>query len=150
MFGVLATLALFATGAATRNPVMRVIQQNPAYAAYLKVTIPLGLLAAGVLLAAGIGLLLMKNWGRVASLGYAIYAIAMGLIGTAVNWAFVVRPLLAQAAQRQGPEAAAAIGGALGGCIGGCLGLVYPILLLVFMTRPTAVAAFQSRQPEAT
>lgn len=150
VFGVLATVALFASAATGHNPVIRLMRENPGYAAFLKVTIPLGLIAAVVLLAAGIGLLLLKPWARVTSIGYAIYTIAMGIIGMAVNVVFVVRPLLAEAAQAQGPEAAGAIGGAIGGSIGGCLGLIYPILLLVFMTRPKVAAAFRPAQPDFT
>ena len=39
------------------------------------------------------------------------------------------------------------MGAAIGGVMGGCFGLVYPILLLVFMTRPQVVAAFKA-QPD--
>lgn len=53
-----------------------------------------------------------------------------------------MRPMLEEASRKQGPEAAAAIGGAIGGTVGGCFGLIYPILLLIFMTRPKLVAAF--------
>jgi len=35
----------------------------------------------------------------------------------------------------------------IGGGIGICLGLIYPILLLVFMLRPTVAAAFQPPAP---
>ena len=59
----------------------------------------------------------------------------MGMVGMVVNYFLLMRPLLEQAQQMHGPAAAAAIGGAVGGTIGGCFGLIYPILLLVFMTR---------------
>ena len=36
-----------------------------------------------------------------------------------------------------------AIGGAIGSSIGGCFALIYPVLLLIFMTRPKLAAAFQ-------
>jgi hypothetical protein len=60
-----------------------------------------------------------------------------------VNFIFLVRPMLEQAQNQRGPEAAGAIGGAAGGMIGGCFGLVYPIILLIFMFRPTLAAAFR-------
>jgi hypothetical protein len=41
----------------------------------------------------------------------------------------------------------AAIGGAVGGVMGGCFGMIYPILLLIFMTRPKVVAAFRGAMP---
>jgi hypothetical protein len=95
------------------------------------------------LLIAGIGLLLMKSWARTLSIIYAIYALVAGVLGLVVNFMFLVRPMLERAGQQHGPEAAGALGGAIGGTFGGCLGLVYPILLLIFMTRPKLVAAFQ-------
>jgi hypothetical protein len=115
----------------------------------LKLSIALGAVVCVVLLAAGIGLLRLRPWARMASIIYAIYAILMGLVGMVVNYYFLVQPMLAQAQQKQGAEAAGAIGGAIGGCIGGCFGLIYPILLLIFMTRANVVAAFRptSGQP---
>jgi hypothetical protein len=89
----------------------------------------------------------LKSWARKLSIAYAIYAIVFGIIATVMSFMFLVRPLLAEAQQSQGPEAAGAIGGAIGGIVGGCLGLVYPILLMIFMTRPKVVAAFQRPEP---
>jgi hypothetical protein len=68
-------------------------------------------------------------------------------VGTVVNYFFLMRPMLEQAHQKQGPEAVGAMAGAIGGTIGGCFGLIYPILLLVFMMRPNVVAAFAGSTP---
>ena len=147
VFAMIATMAMFSMPGASNNPVVRIMRESPAYAAWLKLTIPLGLLACVVLLAAGIGLLRLKSWARKVSIGYAIYAIAFGLLGMAMNFIFLLRPMFEEAQRRQGPEAAGAIGGAVGGTIGGCFGLIYPILLLIFMTRPKVVAAFHPPVP---
>lgn len=147
VFGAIGTISLFSATDVSSNPVVRIMLENPTYAAWLKLTIPLGLLASVVLLATGIGLLLLKSWARKLSIAYAVYAIVFAIIGTVVNFMFLVRPLLAEAQRSQGPEAAGAIGGAIGGIIGGCLGLVYPILLIIFMTRPKVIAAFQQPAP---
>jgi len=147
VFGVMASVALFYLPADSNNPVIKLIHESPAYATWLKVCIPLGVLTCLVLLAAGIGLLHLKPWARILSLAYAIYAILFGILGMVVNFIFMLQPMLEQARQQQGPEAAAAIGGAVGGTIGGCFGLIYPVLLLIFMTRPKVVAAFCSSVP---
>jgi hypothetical protein len=144
VFGIFTTLALFSMEGAAANPVLKIMRENPAYAGWLKITIPLGVLACAALLACGIGLLMMKRWARKLAIGYGIYAIVFGLIGVIVNFVFLFRPLMQEAAQRQGPEAAGAIGGAIGGTAGGCFGMIYPILLLIFMTRPKVLAAFSS------
>ena len=142
VFAMIGTIALFSLPGTSNNPVVRIMRESPAYAAWLKLTIPLGLLTCVALLVAGFGLLRLKSWARKLSIGYAIYAIAFGILGIVVNFIFLFGPLLEEAHRRHGPEAAGAIGGAVGGTIGGCFGLIYPILLLIFMTRPNVVAAF--------
>lgn len=109
----------------------------------MNLSIVLGLAARVILLAAGIGLLKLKPWARTVSIAYAIYAIVMILVGAVVNFIFLVQPMLEQAHQKQGPEAAAAIGGVVGGTFGSCFGIIYPILLLIFMMRANVVAAFR-------
>ena len=150
VLGTVASIALFMMPDQTNNPVIKIMQENPAYAAWLKVCIPLGLLSCAALLAAGIGLMFLKPWARKLSIGYAIYAIAFGILGMVMNFLFLVRPMLEHAREQQGPEAAGAIGGAIGGSVGGCFGLVYPILLLIFMFRPKVVAAFYPPIPAQT
>ena len=147
VFGLFATIAMFSITDTSSNPVVKIMRESPAYAAWLKLTIPVGLLTCGILLAAGIGLLRMAAWGRKLSIGYAIYAVVFGTVGLAMNIIYVFRPMLEESAQKQGPEAAGAIGGALGGIIGAGFGLIYPILLLIFMTHSGIVAAFRPATP---
>ena len=127
----------------TANNVLEIMRNSPGYAMWMKMAIPLGILAAGVSIAAGIGLLKLKGWGRTLSIGYGIYSIVAGIVGVMLNFVFIVHPLMQQASQKSGPEAAAMIGGMIGGTIGGCFGMIYPVLLLIFMFRPKVVAAFR-------
>jgi hypothetical protein len=143
VFALLTSIAFFFVPTTSQNPVVRIMHENRAYMTWMLLTIPLGLVSSGALLAAGIGLLLLKPWARILSIGYAIYAILSGLIGTILNAVFLLPPLLEEASRKQGPEAAGAIGGAVGGTVGGCVGLIYPILLLIFMTRPKLIEAFR-------
>jgi hypothetical protein len=46
----------------------------------------------------------------------------MAIIGTVVNYFFLVQPMLANAQHQHGAAAGAAIGGAIGGMIGGSSG----------------------------
>jgi hypothetical protein len=145
IFSVMAMLVLFSlVGSDSKNPVVQLIQTSPAYAGWMKISIALGALATGFLLAAGIGLLMLKPWARLLSIIYAIYTMIMIVIGSVVNYFLLVQPLLQQAQQKQGAEAAGAIGGAVGGMFGSCFGLIYPILLLIFMMRANVIAAFRS------
>jgi hypothetical protein len=150
IFGLIASIALFFMPGNSNNPVIKIMNENAAYAMWLKVCIPLGVLSCAALLAAGIGLLRLKSWARKLSIGYAIYAIVFGIIGMVVNFIFLIEPMLKEAQNQQGPEAAGAIGGAIGGSFGGCFGMIYPVLLLIFMMRPTVVAAFQPSAPPQT
>jgi len=125
------------------NPVLEIMRNSQGYAAWMKMAIPLGILASGVSIAAVIRLLKLKGWGRNLSIGYGIYTIVAGVLGVMLNFIFVMQPLMQQASQKSGPEAAALIGGAIGGTIGGCFGMIYPVLLLIFMFRPKVAAAFR-------
>jgi hypothetical protein len=107
--------------------------------------IPLGLLTCIILLIAGLGLLCLKSWARKLSIAYAIYGIGMHILTTAVSSIFLVQPFLKNNQDSQ--AATIAIFGLIGGGVGVCLGLIYPILLLVFMLRPTVAAAFQPPAP---
>jgi hypothetical protein len=143
LFGMIVTIAVLSASAGSNNPMVNIIRENPAFAAWMKINVPLGILSCVLLLAAGIGLLMLKEWARKLSIGYAIYAIVSGLVGTVLTFVFVTRPMLERASQAQGPEAAGAIGGVIGGSIGGCVGLIYPVILLIFMLRPKVAAAFR-------
>ncbi len=69
-----------------KNPVLELVNTNPTYAAFLKVSLVLGLVASVVVLLAGVGLLMSKAWGRTLSLVYAFYAIVAGVVGVVVNY----------------------------------------------------------------
>jgi len=77
------------------------------------------------------------------SIAYGVYAIIMALAGSAVNFIYLAQPMLAEAHGKSGPEATAALAGAIGSVAGGCFGLLYPVLLIIFMTRKNVKAAFE-------
>src|SRR4051794_26759147 len=79
LFGLLGTLALLKLAGTANNPIVKLMRESPPYAAWMKLSIPLGLIGAVVLLVAGIGLLLLKPWARKLTIGYAIYGILLGL-----------------------------------------------------------------------
>lgn len=127
---------------ADKNPALKIMHDSPAFSLWMKIALVLGVLGSIALIAAGIGLLQMKPWGRLLSIAYGVYAILLAIVSGIMNYKFLVAPLLQEAQNKQGPEAAGAIGGAFGGVIGGCISLIYPVLLIIFMTRPKVVTAF--------
>ena len=142
IFSAIALLVL-PTHSTANNPVLEVMRNSPGYLLWMKITLPIGILVCGITIVAGIGLLNLKSWGRTLSVAYGIYGIVAGVLGVILNFVFIMQPLMEQASQKSGPEAAALIGGAIGGTVGGCFGMIYPVLLLIFMFRPKVVAAFR-------
>ena len=144
---VFAAMLFTVVGSNSNNPVVQIIQDNPGFATWMKISVVLGFIVSLALLAAGIGLLKLQPWARTISIIYGIYSLIMVPVGTVVNYIYVTRPMIEQAQGTQGPAAAGAIGGAIGGMIGGCFGLIYPVLLLIFMFRSNVVAAFRPPPP---
>lgn len=129
------------------NPALDLLNTNASYRLYLQVTTVIGALASLVLLAAGIGLLLAKAWGRTLSIGYGCFAIVFAVVGMIGNWTFVMKPMLAAAQEAGGPAAMGAVGGAVATLLSGIFSLIYPIVLLVFMNRPALRAAVGAAEP---
>jgi len=130
------------------NPVLEAMRENRLYLAWTIVSGSLSFVVSGILLAAGVGLLNLKPWARVTSIICAIYGIAACVLGQAMNLSVMI-PYARKLSESGGPQAAAGIGGMIGGVFGSCFGLIYPILLLIFLTRPTVKAAFQPTIPPA-
>lgn len=129
------------------NPILQQMQDNSMYAAWMKISIPLGGIVSVLLLAAGIGLLMLQNWARIISIGYAIYSIIACVIGSFVM--VMVFASIMSHNNANGPAGFMMIASIIGGIFGMVIGLAYPVLLLIFMTRPKVVAAFSPAQPAA-
>lgn len=126
-----------------QQPGLKIMYENPGFLFWTQATLVLGVIMTIVLGVAGIGLLNMRPWGRTLSLAYGIFAIVFALLGLVVNFIFLVQPLLAQA-DRLGPQGRiAAIVGSVASIMGGVGGMIYPLLLVYFLTRPTIAAAFR-------
>ena len=143
LLGIISSAVMLSSSAFADNPAMKAMHNSPGYLLWFKITAPIGIVASLALIAAGFGLFFVKPWGRIISIIHAIFSIVMSIAGTVVNYLFLLRPLLEEAHRQHGPEAAGAIGGAIGGLFGSCFGFIYPIALLIVMTRPSAVAAFR-------
>jgi len=129
-FGFLSLLAMQYSGMADQIQSAMSAQYSEGYIKFMLFTSSISLFLSIFLLACGVGLLKEKNWGRTWSLIYA----AIGIILTVVNAIGAV--LFSQ----DGP---AAIGAGIGAIIGTAIGLIYPICVLVFLTRPRVVEALK-------
>jgi hypothetical protein len=126
------------------NPAIE-LMKDPGYRTITVVMSGLGIVASAVLLASGIGLLRLRPWGRALAIGYAFYALAAALVNMVVSYVYLIAPMMEAAQKNNNPQSTgAAVGGTIGGLIGSVGSLIYPVLLLVFMTRPRVVRAFAS------
>jgi hypothetical protein len=122
---------------------LNAITSDAAYMALRQISVPLEAVGGVALVAAGIGLLALKNWSRRLSIGWAIYRCVLAFIESAVMFMVLRRALGGFPQVSQGAFAMAA-GVAI---IQAVFALVYPLLLLYFMTRSKVVQAFQPAEP---
>jgi hypothetical protein len=137
--GLLIAMVMPARTNGAAIPMLKEMYENPTYISWMKISIPLGGIVHLALLAAGIGLLLLQNWARIMSICYGIYAILACLVGGVVTLNIVMPIMRNNSGGPQGFFAIAMLIFMMGATV---VGLVYPILLLIFMTRPKVVAAF--------
>lgn len=152
VFGIFGFCGLFMSAAVLFVPMdpqlmknnvpLQLMQDNAVYRLFTQASIVLGFISLVVLIIAGIGLLQQRPYGRNLSIGYALYALGMILVGTVVNVLFVFPPLIEQLNANDPAAVGGAVGGLIGGTVGSCVGLVYPVLILYFMYRPNMVAAY--------
>ena len=110
------------------NPILKQMHGN----LWTKITTPLDGIAAVFLLAAGVGLLLSKNWARIISIIYGAYAILECLVGGIVTLCSGAPGLTM-----------------VFSLFGGVVTAVYPVLIIYFMLRPNVVAALKPEPPTA-
>ncbi len=147
-FAIWAAMSYMPLAVNVKSPLLEIIAQNATYAAYINISMVLGAGVTVILGLAGIGLLMLRPWGRWLSIGYGIYTILQTIVNLTVNCYVVVGPLIAkEAALPPGAEKVAASMGIVGIFTGSCFGLVYPIILLIFMFRPNVIEAMRTSKP---
>jgi hypothetical protein len=126
------------------NPAFDTINNSPFLHSYMIVSVVVGWFMAILLLVCSIAALSLKPWARKGLLAWAGITIVTGIIGLFITVAFILPAM----GQGNTPQAkGAAIGGMVGGIVGGVISLILPVLMLVFMTRPHVVAAFEQNDP---
>lgn len=120
--------------------------KDPTYLACLSATHGLHLIGGAILLAAGIGLLRMRNWGRVGSLVYAGWAFMSIVASQVISWT-IFMPITNRMMKSMGGPGMPPISMTtsitiISMIIGIGLSLAYPIVLTVYMTRPWLIRTF--------
>lgn len=122
------------------NPILRELQQDPVYAGWTKISVPMGGLASVVLVVIGIGLLMLRSWARLTLIGYAIYMIVTGVAGGIVT-------ILVYLPKLQGKGSGIEFIGLISGIYGVFVALGYSSLIIIFATRPKIITAFRPPLP---
>jgi DNA-directed RNA polymerase subunit RPC12/RpoP len=98
-------------------------------------------LLAAFLVVVGIGLLNQKRWARIGGIVYGFAAIAVGLWGLSQAVPVVVNNMQNHVNSSSAQQAGYVAGTAIGAVMGALLAMIYPILMVIFMTKPKAVAS---------
>jgi len=104
-------------------------QYTQGYMTLIQFTSCFGVILSLILLVCGTGLLRGQNWGRTGSLGYAVLSILYSIASTIGNI------MLAK-----GFTAGLIM---IFSCIGLVIGVIYPVCILIFLTRPNVVEALR-------
>ena len=128
------------TGAFSRSGPLAALADDSLWRTYSLVSGIVSLAVSVVLIVAGIGLLKTLRWARLVSIYYAVFSLVWGGMGLAFTVVYVLPKITAQVSWP------AAVGGVVGGVAGGVLALAYPVLLLIFMTRPAMVRAYEGNR----
>ena len=140
-FNLLALLVLQALagsgGAAAHSP-LKAFYSDPSQLHWMWVSGVINSVAGLFLVAAGVGLLLCRNWGRICSLAWAAFDILFVLASAPLSWKY---------ARMAAPSQFGDIFALFVTAFGLIFSLAYPIALLIFMTRPKLIAACHGAEP---
>jgi glucan phosphoethanolaminetransferase (alkaline phosphatase superfamily) len=124
------------------NSALAALNSDPAYRAWSHLSAVVSVVFGLALIASGIGLLLLQKWARILAILYSV----LEMIFVVASAVFSQRVMMqAMTAQIHGPPASVmAVVGQISLAVGLVVGLAYPVLLLIFMTRPKIIGAFNS------
>ena len=102
------------------------------YTTMLVITGVITLLLSVFQIITGVGLLKKRNWGRTGSLLYAVVTMLVSITTTILTISMI----------KEGPNVAFTLISTIGGAV---FNLIYPICILIFLTRPVVVEALRNR-----
>ena len=134
VFGALGLLCVsFMTVGLALGQGLDALGASDGYKVWVVVTCGVGFLATVWLLALGIGLLNQKGWARAGAVAYGYLMVVFRLLDVVITVVCLATGALSPKSEM--------LPGMIGGLVGSFIHMVYPILLIVFMTRPRAVAS---------
>jgi hypothetical protein len=125
------------------NSAFAAMRADPASRGWNHFNIAIGVVFGIILIASGVGLLLMQNWARILTVIYSVLAMIAVLVGAPFSHRLMMRHLTTTQFPGVPLDLIAAMA-QIFFVMGIVLALAYPVLLLVFMTRPKMIEAFHS------
>jgi hypothetical protein len=129
------------------DPYMAAMSNNAAYAWFIDISSVIGFVATIVLLSAGIALLQLQPWARMAAIGWSVYTMVIIVLSAVMNYVLLFMPLLDKA---QGPERVGLMIGIGFSIFFSLLFVFYAALQIWFLTRPKIMQAFAASQQYQT
>ncbi len=118
----------------------KLMEENTPYWLFSQVSAYLGMVATVLIIAASIGMLQLKSWARLLTIGWGGYCIFMAIVGLVISLVMVYGPMLAQASDEQTiVKVTAGKYGAIGGSI---VFVGYWVLMIAVLGRNKVRLAF--------
>lgn len=128
------------------TPRHQLMLNNVGYRLMSDVMTGLGFITTIIIIAASIGMFMLKHWARLATIGWGIYAIISGLLMAGVDHVLVVNPTLEQYAGK--PEYSFVVGSIVFGYVLAGLFFGYYLLMIFMLMRRHVVQAFTPEPPD--
>lgn len=134
------------------NPVADAINSDPVVVGFNISAMAVAVVLGIMMLAGGIAALSLKPIGRGLLIVYAIAQIAVSIVSVPVQAAIVYPHMMAAVQSKTGASSPIVAGMRIGfgaGLVFGLITLAWPIVILIFMSRPHVKAAFESAPEQA-
>jgi uncharacterized membrane protein YbaN (DUF454 family) len=124
------------------NPVVRVLENDPWYATYYRISMGIGYVVLAVLGVSAIGLLKGKEWARKTTIYWAVFYMASTAYNAWVTQQHVSRPMMEQMSETGDASANAVIQAtmAFSLMLGIVFALAYGTLVIIMLNRAKVVA----------
>jgi hypothetical protein len=124
------------------NSALAALRSDPVYRAWSHFSVVIDVVFGIVLIASGIGLLLLQNWARILAIIYSVLEMIVVLAGAVFSQRLLMQAMTTQV--HGAPAGVIEVVAKISFALGIVIGLAYPVLLLIFMTRPKIIEAFNS------
>jgi hypothetical protein len=131
----------------TDSTLINYVKATGTFIVWIMADIATSIAGSGLLLACGLGLLLLKRWARMGAVLFGVCSIVFNVLLEVAAYISLLHPLLYSPTNPPGLDTAACIHDVLTFMAAKGVGLIYPVLLVVFMRRPKVVAACQPQRP---